>query len=105
VPALWIGLVVVLALPALLPVRRLYQDGWRGRRLEVAFLGIWALAAASALVPGLRWPLAPFLLLAFIGPFVAVRDPVRTLRGIVMGRTDTERRTRRLKDVTPRDDS
>jgi len=114
VPSLAIGIAIGLAALVLLPTRRLYLGGWRGRALELYFLAVWFLALGVALVPGVRTFLAPFLLVGVLAPFVALRDGVRAVRGAVVrtvapdrkrlgsgGGTDEE--APRLRDVTPPD--
>ena len=114
VPSLAIGIAIGLAALVLLPTRRLYLGGWRGRALELYFLAVWSLAIGVTLIPGARTFLAPFLLVGVLAPFVALRDGARAVRGAIVrtvapgrkrlgpgGGTDEE--PPRLRDVTPPD--
>ena len=114
VPSLAIGIAIGLAALAILPTRRLFLGGWRGRSLELYFVAVWLLAIGVALVPGVRTFLAPFLLVGVLAPFVSLRDGARAVRGAVVRTVspdrkrlgpggDTDEAASRLRDVTPPD--
>jgi hypothetical protein len=102
-------LVGLVALLVLIPTRRLHLAGWKRESLTTYYLGVWLLGAAVAAVPGPARFLVPFLLVAYLAPFVTVRDGIDRLLGRpprpgpgpdpVGGRAEP----RPMKDVTPPD--
>jgi hypothetical protein len=101
----------LIALLVLLPTRRLQLAGWSARSLAAYYLAVWLLAVVVAVVPVPARFLVPFLLVAYLAPFVTLRDGLDRL----MGRPPRSGTTRvepppsagggdrPIKDVTPPD--
>src|SRR4029077_3677486 len=106
-------LLVLVAVLALIPTRRLYLGGWRNPGLTVYFLSLIALALLVAELRGPARYLVPILVVAYIAPFVTARDGIARLRGRISrgpgarpprpgaGRTSVHREPRPMKNVTP----
>ena len=107
-PAPWLlALALVVGLLVLIPSRRLQLAGFSPRTIGLYAVALWILAMAIAVRPSGSRVLVPFLLVAYLGPFVGAPDQVRRIVG----------RGRRppggpppggqppMKDVTPRDGS
>ena len=98
-PAPWlVGLGLVVALLVMIPARRLQLGGFSPRTIGLYALGVWLLAMTMAIRPiGIRL-LLPFLLVAYLAPFVGAPEQVRRV-------IRRERRSRPgqppIKDVTP----
>jgi hypothetical protein len=98
-PAPWLlGLGLVVALLVMIPARRLQLGGFSRRTIGLYALGVWLLAMTMAVRPiGIRL-LLPFLLVAYLAPFVGAPEQVRRV-------VRRERRPRPgqppIKDVTP----
>jgi hypothetical protein len=108
-PAPWlIALAFVVGLLVLIPARRLQLADIPPRVIGLYALGLWILAMVLAIRPAGARILIPFLLVAYLAPFVAAPDAVRRLvtrgRG-GDGRSDGPGVGRPpMKDVTPPDD-
>ncbi len=103
-----IALAGLVALLVLIPTRRLQLAGWRRESLTTYFLAVWLLGAAVAALPSPARFLIPLLLVAYLAPFVTVRDGLNRLLGRpggggTGGGGDGERLDERppVKDVTP----
>ncbi len=98
-PTPWLlGLGLVVALLVLIPARRLQLGGFSRRTIGLYALGLWLLGMAMAIRPiGIRL-LLPFLLIAYLAPFLGAPEQVRRV-------VRRERRPRPgqppIKDVTP----
>ena len=98
-PPWLVALGLVLALLVLIPARRLQLAGVQPRVIGLYALVLWAFAMLVAVRPGATRVLVPFLLIAYIAPFVAAPDQVRR----VLRRRPPDGRPP-IKDVTPPDD-
>jgi hypothetical protein len=99
-PAPWlIALAIVVTLLALIPARRLQLAGIAPRWIGLYALGIWLLGMTLVIRPVGARILVPFLIVAYIAPFVAAPDRVQRL--LRRGRPPDERPP--MKDVTPPD--
>lgn len=77
-PAPWlIALALVIGLLVLIPARRLQLAGMSARVIGLYALGLWILGMALAIRPTGARILIPFLLVAYLAPFVAAPDQVR----------------------------
>ena len=76
-----LALVVILALLVLIPTRRLYLAGWRADWLAAYYLVVLGLAVAVAELRGPARFLVPILVVAYLAPFVTVRDGLARLLG------------------------
>lgn len=74
-------LVGIIALLVLIPTRRLQLAGWRRESLTTYFLAVWLLGAVVAAIPGPARFLVPFLIVAYLAPFVTLRDGLDRLMG------------------------
>ena len=107
-----IAVVGLVALLVLIPTRRLQLAGWRRQPLTTYFLAVWVLGTAVAAVPAPSRFLIPLLLVAYLAPFVTLRDGLDRLRGRPRvdrgspGPTGGESAgpRRPMKDVTPPDE-
>lgn len=100
-------LVGLVALLVLIPTRRLFLAGWKRQALTTYYLAVWLLGSVVAAMPAPARFLVPILIVAYLAPFVTVRDGIDRLLGrprrpgpgpgSVGG--PTERRP--MKDVTP----
>jgi hypothetical protein len=100
-PAPWLlALALVVGLLVLIPARRLQLAGFSPRTIGLYAVALWILAMAIAVRPAGSRVLVPFLLVAYLGPFVGAPDQVR--RFVDRGRRQTPRDGRvPMKDVTP----
>ncbi len=106
-----IALVGLVAILVLLPTRRLQLAGWRRESLATYFLAVWLLGAVVAAMPSPARFLIPLLLVAYLAPFVTLRDGLDRLVGRPRvdrgssGRTSDAPAEPRppMKDVTPRE--
>jgi hypothetical protein len=81
-PAPWLlALALVIALLALIPARRLQLAGVSSRAIGLYALVLWVLGMTLAVRPAGARVLIPFLLVAYIAPFVAAPDRVRRVFG------------------------
>ncbi len=100
-----IALALSIALLVLIPTRRLQRAGASRRTLVVYFLAVWLLALATATIRGPLRFLLPFVLVAYLVPFVTLRDGLERLRGRFGGILDPWLRPPTpeppMKDVTP----
>jgi hypothetical protein len=74
-------LVGLVALLVLIPTRRLQLAGWRRESLALYFLGMWLLGAVVAALPAPARFLIPILLVAYLAPFVTLREGIDRLLG------------------------
>ncbi|HEX9550618.1 MAG TPA: hypothetical protein VF971_05960 [Candidatus Limnocylindrales bacterium] len=101
---LLLGLVALLVL---IPTRRLMLAGWSREALTAYYIGVWVLGAAVAVVRAPATFLVPIFIVAYIAPFVTLRDGINRLLGrprrpdgdAVDGPDQGERGP--MKDVTP----
>lgn len=102
-----LAVVLVVALLVVLPTRRLFLVGASRRTLTIYFLAMWLLGSVAAVVRGPLGFLIPFLLIAYLVPFVTLREGLERLRGRFGGILDPWLRPREqerpVKDVTPPD--
>ncbi|HEX5589634.1 MAG TPA: hypothetical protein VFX65_05035 [Candidatus Limnocylindrales bacterium] len=106
-----IALVGLVALLVLIPTRRLYLAGWRRESLTAYFLAVWLLGAAVAVLRAPATFLVPILLVAYLAPFVTLRDGLDRLfgrppgsgriDGSGMGGARPTDEPQPVKDVTP----
>lgn len=103
-----IALIGLVALLVLIPTRRLQLAGWSRQSLTAYFVAVWFLGALVAAVPGPARFLVPILLVAYLAPFVTLRDGL----GRLLGRPPAARRGPGertgegppMKNVTPPDE-
>ena len=107
-----LALVGLVALLVLIPTRRLQLAGWRRESLTTYFLAVWLMGVAVAAMPAPARFLIPLLLVAYLAPFVTLRDGLDRL----LGRPRVDRGKagpadggsadprRPMKDVTPPDE-
>ncbi len=101
-PAPWLlALALVVALLALIPARRLQLAGVSSRAIGLYALVLWVLGMTLAVRPAGARVLIPFLLVAYIAPFVAAPDRVRRVFGRGGGLPPGDPPP--MKDVTPPD--
>ncbi len=99
-PTPWLlALALVIALLALIPARRLQLAGVSSRVIGLYTLALWVLGMTLAVRPAGARIVVPFLLVAYIAPFVAGPDRVRR----VLGRGGSVGDRPPMKDVTPPD--
>lgn len=102
----------LVGLLVLLPTRRLQLAGATRNVLAAYFVTVWALGVLVAVVPIPARLLIPILLIAYIAPFVTLRDGLDRLLGRPPGSADVRRRAGSrgttlptvpptAKDVTP----
>ncbi|MBA3876474.1 MAG: hypothetical protein C0498_05990 [Anaerolinea sp.] len=96
-----IALVGLVALLVLIPTRRLQLAGWRRESLTAYFLVVWALGALIAAMPGPARFLVPILIVAYLAPFVTLRDGLDRLLGRPRGGGGEVADRPPAKDVTP----
>lgn len=104
-----IALTGLAALLALIPTRRLFLAGWSRNGLLTYWLTLTLLALVVAAVPAPARFLVPFLIIAYLMPFVTLRtgmDRLRERLGLPgpSGRAGGTEPPRPVKDVTPPDD-
>ena len=107
-------LVLLVALLVLIPTRRLQLAGWSRQNLTLYFLVMWALGALVAALPAPARFLIPILLVAYLAPFVTLREgldrlmsrPPRSGGDIPRsgGSGGAGRARPPIKDVTPPDE-
>lgn len=98
-PPWLIALALVVALLVLIPARRLQLSGMSSRTIGLYALALWILAMTLAIRPAGARILVPFLLVAYLAPFVAAPDQVRR----VFRRRPPPDGRPPMKDVTPPD--
>jgi hypothetical protein len=76
-----LALVGLVALLVLIPTRRLQLAGWRRESLTTYYLAVWLLGAVVAAMPAPARFLIPLLLVAYLAPFVTLRDGLDRLLG------------------------
>lgn len=111
-PPVTIALVGLIALLVLIPTRRLFLAGWRRDALTAYYLVVLVLGTLVAVVRGPATFLVPILLVAWLAPFVTLRDGIDRLLGrsgpaAGGGDRDGVERPggpRAVKDVTPPDE-
>jgi len=96
-----VALALVVGLLVLIPARRLRLADVSARTVGLYALGLWILAMALAIRPSGARVLVPFLLVAYLAPFVAAPD---TVRRVLRRGGDDPRDPLPMKDVTPPDD-
>ena len=96
-------LVGLVALLVLIPTRRLHMAGWKRESLTAYFLVVWLLGAAVAVMRAPATFLVPILIVAYLAPFVTLRDGIDRLLGRPRGPgpVDGPSEPRSMKDVTP----
>jgi hypothetical protein len=99
-------LVGLVALLVLIPTRRLQLAGWGRESLTIYYLGVWLLGSIVAALPSPARFLIPILLVAYLAPFITLREGLDRLRGLppsARGRRDDDAFKERppMKDVTP----
>lgn len=102
-PTPWlIALALVVGLIVLIPARRLRLAGFASRTIGLYALGLWLLAMALAIRPVGSRIVVPFLLVAYLAPFVAGPDRMRRIatRGSIGPGRDGRPP---MKNVTPPD--
>jgi hypothetical protein len=102
-------LVGLVALLVLIPTRRLQLAGWGRESLTIYFLGVWFLGSVVAALPSPARFLIPILLVAYLAPFITLREGLDRLRGrppAARGHGNGDAFTERppMKDVTPPED-
>jgi hypothetical protein len=103
-PAPWLlALAFVVALLVLLPARRLQVAGVARRWIGLYALALWSLGMMLAIRPVGARVLVPFLLVAYLAPFVAAPDRVGRFLGRGGGRGGRPGDPPPMKDVTPPD--
>ena len=98
-PPWLIALALVVALLVLIQARRLQLSGMSSRTIGLYALALWILAMTLAIRPAGARILVPFLLVAYLAPFVAAPDQVRR---VFRRRPPSDGRPP-MKDVTPPD--
>lgn len=96
---LLIGLVV--GLVVLVPTRRLQLAGWGRDALMAYFIAVWLLGVVVAMVPVPARFLVPILLVAYLAPFITVRDGIDRLLGGRRRNWTREPGRPPMKNVTP----
>lgn len=77
-PAPWLlALALVIGLLVLIPARRLQLAGVSARAIGLYALALWVVGMTLAIRPAGARILVPFLLVAYLAPFVAAPDQVR----------------------------
>jgi len=74
-------LVGLVALLVLIPTRRLQIAGWKREALTTYYLAVWLLGAVVAAMPSPARFLVPILIVAYLAPFVTLRDGIDRLLG------------------------
>jgi hypothetical protein len=78
-------LVMAIGLLVLIPTRRLFLGGWTSGPLGIYFAGMVLLGLLVAEVRGPARYLVPILVLAYIAPFITVRQGLDRIRGRLNG--------------------
>jgi len=73
VPPSLIAILLVTALLALLPTRRLYLSGRSQGLVSAYFLVLWSAASLAAWAPGALRLIVPIVVIAWLAPFVVLR--------------------------------
>jgi len=100
-------LVGLVALLVLIPTRRLQLAGWKRETLTTYYLAVWLLGSVVAAMPAPARFLVPILIVAYLAPFVTVRDGIDRLLGRPRGSgpgpgsVGGPTEPRPMKDVTP----
>jgi hypothetical protein len=108
-PPWLLALALVIGLIVLVPARLLQLAGVSGRAIGGYALLLWLFAMTIAIRPGATRLLIPFLLVAYIAPFVAAPDTVRRVfrrrpDGVPAGEAGVAGADRPpMKNVTPPD--
>jgi hypothetical protein len=76
-----IALAGLVALLVLIPTRRLHLAGWRRESLTTYFIAVWLLGVVVTALPSPAKFLIPLLLVAYLAPFVTLRDGLDRLLG------------------------
>lgn len=100
VPPWLLAVALLIALLVLIPARRLQLSGFSSRVIGLYALVLWGLAMVLAIRPTGARILVPFLLVAYLAPFVAGPDAVRR----VFRRPPPGDGRPPMKDVTPPDE-
>jgi hypothetical protein len=74
VPPSLLAIILISALLALLPTRRLYHAGHSQRLLTIYFMAVWVVSIAVAWAPGATRLIVPILVVAWLAPFVTLRS-------------------------------
>lgn len=105
------------ALLALIPTRRLFLAGWSRNGLLAYWLTITLTAMVVSVMPAPARFLVPFLIIAYLMPFVTLRTGLDRVRerlglppasrptGAAGGDSRSGERARPVKNVTPPDES
>lgn len=96
-----IALVGLVALLVLIPTRRLQLAGWRRESLTAYFLAVWLLGALVAAMPAPARFLVPILIVAYLAPFVTLRDGLDRLLGRPRSGGGDVAEHPPIRDVTP----
>jgi hypothetical protein len=100
-------LVGIVALLVLIPTRRLMIAGWKREALTTYYLAMVLLGLVVAVMRGPATFLVPILLVAYLAPFVTLRDGIDRLLGRPRRQdgdpVDAPAPPRPMKDVTPPD--
>ena len=99
----FLALGLLLALLALLPTRRLHLAHWPASWLATYYAGVLLLALLVAELRGPARFLVPVLVVAYLAPFVTVRDGLARLLGGLPRRPPAPPPGRPPKNVTPPD--
>lgn len=99
-PAL-LAVLLVLALLALLPARRLQLAGWSGRAILAYYLALLGLGILAVEIRAVGRLLVPVLIVAYLAPFVTVGDGLGRLLGTRGRRHPGPKAGPPPKDVTP----
>jgi hypothetical protein len=105
-PTPWLlAVALVVALLVLIPARRLQLAGMSARTIGLYALVVWALAMFLVVRPVGARILVPFLLVAYLAPFVAAPERVRRVlgRGRLGGPGPAADGRPPIKNVTPPD--
>lgn len=97
-PPWLLALALVIGLIVLVPARRLQLAGFSARTIGGYTLALWLFAMGIAIRPGATRVLIPFLLVAYIAPFVAAPD---TVRRVLRRPVSVPPEQPPMKDVTP----
>ena len=99
----FLALGLLLALLVLLPTRRLHLARWPSSWLALYYVGVLLLALLVAELRGPARFLVPILVVAYLAPFVTVRDGLARLLGGPSRRPPATPRRPPPKNVTPPD--
>jgi hypothetical protein len=107
IPTPWLlAVALVIALLVLIPARRLQLAGMSARTIGLYTLALWIIAMVLVVRPVAARILVPFLLVAYLAPFVAAPERVRRVLGRGrLGGPDERATDGRppIKNVTPTD--